>query len=183
MPGHRRRNRRWLFVFALRFPVTAPAAGLRRWVGTGTTPRDPFFTKVVWHASGPRRRSPRPAERRQRWPICGPCWKAGSRPSYGVVRRPRRYLTWSCTYGMYTMVVYQIDEDLGVAHIGDMAATSMTIRLDDLARVRGKVCSHKNRVLSFRPPKKLTAKVLKQAVLERNARMCRGFSASETENV
>ena len=76
------------------------------------------------------------------------------------------FLGWSGTCGMYSMVVYGIDEEKGEAYIGDRAPHSLTIPLQDLIWLRNKVCSHKNRLLTIDPPKKLTAAGLKKAALD-----------------
>jgi hypothetical protein len=71
---------------------------------------------------------------------------------------------WTCAYGMYTMVVYGIDEDKQEAYIGDRAPTPFTLSLNELSGLRNRVCSHKNRSLTFEPPKKVTADGLKKAI-------------------
>jgi hypothetical protein len=50
-------------------------------------------------------------------------------------------------------------------YLSDCPAVGLTISLDDLSWIRGRVCSHKNRTLTFDPPKKLSAAALKAAVL------------------
>jgi hypothetical protein len=67
---------------------------------------------------------------------------------------------------MYSLVVYGVDEGEGVAYLADRAATSLTISLDDLEKARARICSHKNRTLTFDAPGKLNAVTLKDAVLE-----------------
>lgn len=67
--------------------------------------------------------------------------------------------------GMYTMVVHAIDEARGVALIADLAPDSIPLPLAELAELRAKVCSHKNRSLTFDAPKKLSAAMLSAAVL------------------
>ncbi len=76
------------------------------------------------------------------------------------------FLGWTGTCGMYSMVVHGMDEEKGEAYIGDRAPTSLTIPLEELAWLRNKVCSHKNRLLTVEPPRKLTAAVCKNAVLD-----------------
>ncbi len=76
------------------------------------------------------------------------------------------FLGLSGTCGMYSMIVYGIDEEKGEAYIGDRAPTALTIPLEELAWLRNKVCSHKNRILTFEPPQKLSVTVLKKAVID-----------------
>lgn len=72
---------------------------------------------------------------------------------------------WAGTCGMYSTVVHGIDEEKNEAYIGDRAPASLTIPLDYLQEARSKVCSHKNRSLTFDPPKNLTAESLGKAAL------------------
>lgn len=65
---------------------------------------------------------------------------------------------------MHTFIVYEIDEAAGIAHGADRAATRVTITVDDLQKARAGVCSHKNRTLTFEPPKSLTKDAVKSAV-------------------
>jgi len=71
--------------------------------------------------------------------------------------------SWNATCGMYSVVVHSLDEAAAKASYGDHAATSHTIPLDDLMWSRNRVCSLKNRTLSFAPPKALTAAAVKKA--------------------
>jgi hypothetical protein len=79
--------------------------------------------------------------------------------------------------GMYTMVVHAIDEARGVALIADRAPDSIPLPLADLAQLRARVCSHKNRSLTFDAPKKLSAATLKAAVLAGTKACVDEFSA------
>jgi hypothetical protein len=69
------------------------------------------------------------------------------------------------TGGMYIMVVHAIDEAKGIALIADRAPDSIPLPLAALAALRAKVCSHKNRSLTFDAPKKISAATLKAAIL------------------
>jgi len=71
--------------------------------------------------------------------------------------------SWASCCGMYTAVVHALDEAASTASYGDHAATSHTIPLDDLMWSRARVCSLKNRTLTFAPPKPLAAATVKKA--------------------
>jgi hypothetical protein len=71
--------------------------------------------------------------------------------------------TWTSTCGMYSVVVHGIDERTGEAHIGEEAATSRTISLEDLMWARNRVCSLKNRTLTLAKPKTLSLAQAKRA--------------------
>lgn len=71
--------------------------------------------------------------------------------------------SWASCGGMYTAVIHSLDEAASTASFGDHAATSHTIPLDDLMWSRARVCSLKNRTLTFAPPKPLTAATVKKA--------------------
>jgi Domain of unknown function (DUF4872)/Butirosin biosynthesis protein H, N-terminal len=73
-----------------------------------------------------------------------------------------------CSSGlwMHTFVVHAIDEEQGMAHGAECAPTPVTLTLDQLAEARNGVASHKNRTLTFDPPKKLTRDTLLTAVRE-----------------
>jgi hypothetical protein len=70
----------------------------------------------------------------------------------------------SCGLWMHTFVVYAIDEAAGLVHGADRAATRVTLTLDELVKARNGICSHKNRTLTFEPPKTLTKDALRSAV-------------------
>jgi hypothetical protein len=70
----------------------------------------------------------------------------------------------SCDLWGHTFIVYAIDEAKGVAYGADRAATKVTLPLDELAEARNGICSHKNRTLTFHPPKAVTIDTLRSAV-------------------
>src|SRR5262249_46367665 len=70
----------------------------------------------------------------------------------------------SCDLWGHTFVVYAVDEAKGVAHGADRAATKVTLTLDELAEARDGICSHKNRTLTFQPPKAASGETLRSAV-------------------
>lgn len=74
------------------------------------------------------------------------------------------WLGWAGTCGMYSTVCFGIDEAKGQAFVSDRGATAITIPVDELMFLRNRVCSFKNRLLTFEPPKKLDEKMLKSAV-------------------
>lgn len=65
---------------------------------------------------------------------------------------------------MHSFVLYGLDEASGVAYGGDRAPTKVTISLTDLANARAGVCSHKNRTVTFDPPKSLSLTTLQKGV-------------------
>jgi hypothetical protein len=67
---------------------------------------------------------------------------------------------------MQSILVYGVDESKGLAHVSEWSTKPLTIALEDLARTRGSICSHKNRVLSFEPPRSLTKDALVTACLD-----------------
>jgi hypothetical protein len=71
--------------------------------------------------------------------------------------------TWITSCGMYSVVVHALDEAAGTVSIGDVAATSRTLPLEDLLWSRNRVCSLKNRTIAFAPPKSLSAAQVKKA--------------------
>jgi hypothetical protein len=71
--------------------------------------------------------------------------------------------TWTSACGMYSVVVHAVDEAAGTAAIGDCAATSRTLLLEDLMWSRNRVCSLKNRTLTFAKPKPIAAAQVKKA--------------------
>ncbi|MEP7361843.1 MAG: DUF4872 domain-containing protein [Acidobacteriota bacterium] len=71
--------------------------------------------------------------------------------------------TWTSTCGMYSVVVHAVDKAAGTASIGDSAATSRTLPLEDLMWSRNRVCSLKNRTLTFARPKPIGAAQVKKA--------------------
>ncbi len=73
-------------------------------------------------------------------------------------------LGWSGTCGNYSLVVYGMDEESGTAFIADRANQGLSIRLSELTWLRSRVGSHKNRVLTIRPPGKLTSAIFKKAI-------------------
>ena len=83
------------------------------------------------------------------------------------------WLGWAGTCGMYTTVCFGIDDDKGVALMSDRGPTPVTLTLDELAFTRNRVCSFKNRSLTFDAPKKLDDKTLAKAALE-GIRACAG---------
>ncbi|MBI5757397.1 MAG: BtrH N-terminal domain-containing protein [Planctomycetales bacterium] len=70
----------------------------------------------------------------------------------------------SCGLWMHSFVVFGVDDVKQEAVGSDRLATRVTISLEDLAAARGKICSHKNRTLTFDPPTKLTADTLRSAI-------------------
>jgi hypothetical protein len=78
---------------------------------------------------------------------------------------------WAGCGGMYTTVVFGVDEAKGIAYISDMAPGPLTLPLDQLEAARNKVCSHRNRLLTFDAPSKLNGARLKSAVIE-GIRLC-----------
>lgn len=74
--------------------------------------------------------------------------------------------SWAGGCGMYLTVIHGLDETVGTANFGDRGPTSFTMPLDELKWSRNRVCSLKNRLLTFEPPKELTAAALKKAVLD-----------------
>ena len=78
---------------------------------------------------------------------------------------------WAGCVGMYATVVFGVDETKGVAYISDRAPGPLTLPLDQLEAARNKVCSHRNRLLTFDPPATLNVARLKAAVSE-GIRLC-----------
>jgi len=76
------------------------------------------------------------------------------------------WLGWAGTCGMYSSLCHGVDEAKGEALLSDRGPDSVSISLDELAFLRNRVCSFKNRSLSFEPPAKLDEKSLKKAVSE-----------------
>lgn len=77
------------------------------------------------------------------------------------------YMNWmvnSTGLWMHTFIVYEIDEEEQQAHGADIAAHRVTLSLDALQEARNGICSHKNRTLTFTPPKTLTKESVKSAV-------------------
>jgi hypothetical protein len=81
--------------------------------------------------------------------------------------------SWNATCGMYSVVVHSLDESAAKASYGDHAATSHTISIDDLMWSRNRVCSLKNRTLTFARPNPLAAATVKKAY-EAGIRECAG---------
>ncbi len=71
--------------------------------------------------------------------------------------------TWTTNCGMYSVVVHGLDEAARTALIADSAATARTLPLEDLMWSRNRVCSLKNRTLTFARPKPPTAAQVKSA--------------------
>jgi hypothetical protein len=65
---------------------------------------------------------------------------------------------------MHTFVVHAVDEKKGLAHGADRAATKVTLTLGELAEARNGICSHKNRTLTFQPPRAVPIERLRSAV-------------------
>src|SRR5262245_61645906 len=65
---------------------------------------------------------------------------------------------------MHTFVVHAVDEPTGFAHSSDCAAGPVTLTLAELEKARNGVCSHKNRTLTFDPPRSLTPETLRSAL-------------------
>lgn len=82
-------------------------------------------------------------------------------------------LATACDLWMHSFVVYGIDEQAGLAYGADRAPTRVTLSLDDLAEARNGICSHKNRTLTFDPPRELTPAALEAAVRD-GIRACAG---------
>ncbi len=76
------------------------------------------------------------------------------------------HVGWASAMGMYTLVVYGIDEDKDVALVADRGGDGFALSLQQLTDMRAKVCSHKNRSVSFRAPIKLSANRFKQALTD-----------------
>lgn len=72
----------------------------------------------------------------------------------------------SCDMGMYTLIVHALDEEKAIVHAADRAPTSLTLTLDQLAKARNQVCSHKNRTLTFDPSARVDLPTLRRAVAE-----------------
>lgn len=67
--------------------------------------------------------------------------------------------------GGYSIVVHGIDDDRRVAHVADLGATSFTVPLDNLAKARAQICTHKNRTLTLEPPEKLAPSRVENAMI------------------
>lgn len=78
---------------------------------------------------------------------------------------------WAGCVGMYATVVFGVDEARGIACISDRAPGPLPLPLDRLEAARNKVCSHRNRLLTFDAPSKLNEARLKAAVIE-GVRLC-----------
>ena len=74
------------------------------------------------------------------------------------------WLGWAGTCGMYSTLCFGIDEGKCEAYMSDRGATAVTLTIDELMFLRNRVCSFKNRLLTFEPPRKLDEKTLKAAV-------------------
>lgn len=65
----------------------------------------------------------------------------------------------------WDVLVYDIDEDAGIAIVGDVAHAMLPVPLDNLAEARNQTCTHKNRLFTLQPrKKKLTAAEVKSAM-------------------
>ncbi|MEW6159752.1 MAG: DUF4872 domain-containing protein [Verrucomicrobiota bacterium] len=71
----------------------------------------------------------------------------------------------ACDLWMHTLVIWSLDETAQQVVAGDCAATPLQLTFQELADARAGICSHKNRTLTFEPPKKLARETLKSAVL------------------
>ena len=78
---------------------------------------------------------------------------------------------WAGCAGMYATVVFGVDEAQGIACLSDRAPGPLTLPLDQLEAARNKVCSHRNRLLTFDAPANLNEARLKAAVIE-GIRLC-----------
>ncbi|MEX2216602.1 MAG: DUF4872 domain-containing protein [Phycisphaeraceae bacterium] len=83
------------------------------------------------------------------------------------------WLGWAGTCGMYSTLCCGLDEAKGLAYMSDRGPTPMELTLDELTFTRNRVCSLKNRLLTFDPPAKLDEKTLAKAALE-GIRACAG---------
>jgi hypothetical protein len=66
--------------------------------------------------------------------------------------------------GMYSTVCFGIDEAKREASLADRGVGPIVLALDELAFLRNRVCSFKNRSLTFEPPANLNEKTFKNAV-------------------
>lgn len=80
----------------------------------------------------------------------------------------------SCGMWMHSFVVFGVDADKGEAYGSDRAPTPLTISLDDLARARAAVCSHKNRTLTVEPPARPISAATLKAAIQNGIRACTG---------
>ncbi len=67
--------------------------------------------------------------------------------------------------GIRRVVIHAINESKNTAHIADLPATSLSISLDDLAAIRGSICTYKNRIQTFLPDQTITPDKLKSAII------------------
>ncbi len=83
-------------------------------------------------------------------------------PYYGPPSPSCGLMEWA-----WDVIVVGMDEDAGVAEVGDLAPGTLTVPLDDLARARNQTCSHKNRLFRLeRPGRKLAVTAVRKAVLD-----------------
>lgn len=72
---------------------------------------------------------------------------------------------WSCSVGMTSLVVLGFDEAKNQARVADVAPRVLHLPGEELAQLRGAVCSHKQRTMTIKPAAPLTAPQLKSAAL------------------
>ena len=89
-----------------------------------------------------------------------------------VIVQCARALPWHSDVGAcasdsgvgYSVVVYGVDGD--DALVSDLAKVGLRVPLDVLGAARDQICTHKNRLISYAPPKRLTATRVKQAMVD-----------------
>lgn len=63
----------------------------------------------------------------------------------------------------WALVVHRLDEELQEVHVADLAKESVRIPIATLSTARSAVCTHKNRTMTFEPPRSLSAATVAKA--------------------
>ncbi len=73
---------------------------------------------------------------------------------------------WAGTCGTYVLLVHGLDRRRRTALVADRARRSLELPLAELARLRAKVRAQRRRVLTFTPPARLGAVLLRRAITQ-----------------